>query len=106
MVELTSVEQQNPRSEFEFNPNTTTTIPMTFTGPLTALRKNSGTSTYTENQPGGDSPAGFSCSLSGVKAFYRILNESYVFDLPFLIKQNIFLCHIIKGMIQIFLPSK
>lgn len=53
MVELTSLEQQNPRSEFEFNPNTTTTIPMTFTGPLMALRKNSGTITYTENQPWG-----------------------------------------------------
>ena len=41
-----------------------------------------------------------------LKVLYRILNESYVFDLPFLIKQNIFLCHIIKVMIQIVLPPK
>ena len=41
-----------------------------------------------------------------LKVLYKILNESYVFDLPFLIKQNIFLCHIIKVMIQIVLPPK
>lgn len=37
---------------------------------------------------------------------YRILKENYVFDLPFLIKQNILMLHIIKGIIQIVLLSK
>lgn len=35
---------------------------------------------------------------------YRILNENYVFDTPFLIKQNTFMLHIIKRVIQIVLP--